>query len=547
MRAALEQVKQELGADALVLETREIRAGGFLGIGSRPLIELRVAVNEPPATMESGRTRQPSRRAAEGDFADEMKTVTRRTSASSKATGKTLSAFSAQAKGQTPAFAAMAARAYANESARQDEETDGTQHGNSPAQKVMPADVGLNGDEDSSGIELADTPPRIVHKPSPKALRTPVAPASEPEPERMRIKIAAAEPAPEPDEWPVESARTTEALLGSRELFGGDLARLRAEMRTEMSAIAFSMNALVARQVTHRDSSDGHDSEARATFEADPEIFDSPFYEIYSVLIAAGLRPELARGAVRAGLQNSTRQVRDAATIARAGLVATLPSILRFADDPLAAAPGSDSAPLAIALIGPTGVGKTTTIAKLAARVVCRLRRRVELITFDTWRIAATEQLRIYAEIIGAGCHVAHSVGDLDALVRRFAGVATVLIDTAGRSPADLTDELELGNYLREYDDLLKLMVMPATTHQIDAHAAFRQFALYGPDQLILTKLDETTRPGAAVSVAGDSPLPLTYLSSGQRVPEDLERATPLTLALRVVRASFASQDARAN
>lgn len=235
--------------------------------------------------------------------------------------------------------------------------------------------------------------------------------------------------------------------------------------------------------------------------------------------------------------------MRNYETLARAGLVATLPSITRFAPDPLAPMIGSTNAPSAIVLVGPTGVGKTTTIAKLAAQVVCRLRRRVVLVTLDTYRIAATEQLRIYAEIIGAGYHVAHSVRELDTLVRRFSGGATVLIDTAGRSPADLADEMELGGYLRECDDLLKMLVLPATTHPVDAHAAVRQFSLFGPNQLILTKMDETTRPGAAISVASDSGLPLAYLCSGQRVPEDLERATPLSFAARVVRASFAIQE----
>ena len=271
-------------------------------------------------------------------------------------------------------------------------------------------------------------------------------------------------------------------------------------------------------------------------------MFDSPFYEIYSVLTSAGLRPELARGAVRAGLASGSRQQRKYETIARAGLVSTLPSIVRFAHDPLAPAAFTGRTPTAIALVGPTGVGKTTTIAKLAARVVCHLRRRIELITLDTYRIAATEQLRIYAEIIGAGYHVAHSVDELDSLVKRYSRNATVLVDTAGRSPAELSDEMELGNYLSGCEELLKILVLPATTHPVDAHAAVRQFSIFGPDQLILTKLDETTRPGAAISVAGDAALPLAYLCSGQRVPEDLERATPLTLAARVVKASFAGQ-----
>jgi flagellar biosynthesis protein FlhF len=198
-------------------------------------------------------------------------------------------------------------------------------------------------------------------------------------------------------------------------------------------------------------------------------------------------------------------------------------------------------APLAVnamaAFIGPTGVGKTTTIAKLAARVALRARRRVEMITLDTYRIAAVEQLKTYAEIIGAGCHVARSVVELDALTQRLAGEATVLIDTTGRSPHDLADQLDLADYLRGNESLLKCLVLPATTHSADAQLATNKFALYGANRLVLTKLDETVQPGAAVGVAADAELPLIYLSAGQRVPEDLDRATATTFADYVVRA----------
>jgi flagellar biosynthesis protein FlhF len=505
MRAALEQVKQELGADALVLETKEVRAGGFFGIGSKPLIELRVAANNVASKTANKAAALPEsgKRARNWEEEEGREDVT---PAASSSFAKSASAAST-VKGN--GFAAFAARTYATESTSVvTEPSRPTPPQNPPAPRRA-----------AQGVEIASTPPQVVRRAAPP-----------PVPEASVAPVA-----PRPNVPPSAPAAIDPAT--------GELARLRSEMRAEMRALGFSMNAIVARQVTHGDSLEGAQNQLRETFEADPEMFDSPYYEIYSVLTAAGLRPELARGAVRAGRMNGSQQLRNFETLARAGLVTTLPSIARFAPDPLAPMIGSPDAPSAIALIGPTGVGKTTTIAKLAAQVVCRLRRRVVLVTLDTYRIAATEQLRIYAEIIGAGYHVAHSVRELDTLVRRHSGGATVLIDTAGRSPSDLADEMELGSYLRECDDLLKMLVLPATTHPVDAHAAVRQFSLFGPNQLILTKMDETTRPGAAVSVAGDSGLPLAYLCSGQRVPEDLERATPLSFAARVVRASFAIQE----
>jgi flagellar biosynthesis protein FlhF len=95
---------------------------------------------------------------------------------------------------------------------------------------------------------------------------------------------------------------------------------------------------------------------------------------------------------------------------------------------------------------------------------------------------------------------------------------------------------MELADYLRASENLTKCLVIQATTHPFDAQAAVRKFALYGANRLVITKLDETTRPGAAVRVARESGLPLLYLCAGQRVPEDLELATPEALAGRIVR-----------
>jgi flagellar biosynthesis protein FlhF len=185
-------------------------------------------------------------------------------------------------------------------------------------------------------------------------------------------------------------------------------------------------------------------------------------------------------------------------------------------------------------VIGSTGVGKTTTVAKLAARIALEERRRVELVTLDTYRIAAVEQLKTYAEIIGAGCHVVRSVLELDVLIRRFPAEATVLIDTTGRNPHDLADQHELSDYLKRHTEIRKCLAVQATTHPIDAIAAVKKFEMYGADCLAITKLDETTRPGAMLELLAECGLPLTYLCMGQRVPEDIKVATPENFAARI-------------
>jgi flagellar biosynthesis protein FlhF len=193
-----------------------------------------------------------------------------------------------------------------------------------------------------------------------------------------------------------------------------------------------------------------------------------------------------------------------------------------------------------VALIGPTGVGKTTTIAKLAARIALKEQRRVELITLDTYRIAAVDQLKTYAEIIGAGFHVPRSILELDVLIRRYSGEATIMIDTIGRSAQDLSDQMELADYLRDNEQITKCLVIQATTQPADVQVAISKFALFGVNSLVITKLDETCRAGASVATAAGAGLPLVYLCNGQRVPEDIEIATAESLTACILRTNNA-------
>lgn len=494
MRAALEKVKQELGEDALVLETRKVRSGGFLGLGAQELVELRVMPN-PAAELKPKSKPSTNRGMTALNLKDDAPALPRQqaTQASfSDESGNTvnnLKGAETSVAGKPTMFGALAARAYNTSRPSRSEE--------------MLNESAYAQAESTRGIETAETAPRVVHQ-------------------RMANTAAKS-----------EEAKSVQRDNASMEFARQELARMRAELRSELRAISYSINSFATR------ARDLDNKETRSILEADPELFEFPYYESYLLLASTGLAPEYARNAVRAAMANGLREVRDVNTVARAGLVGTLPGIIRFGEDPLTALPGSETAPSAIALVGPTGVGKTTTIAKLAARIVCRLRRRVELITLDTYRIAAVEQLKTYAEIIGVGCHVAHDVHELNALVNRFSKEATVLIDTAGRNPHDLAEEMELGDYLRERPDMLKLLVLPATTQTSDVQAAMRQFAIYGANRLVLTKLDETTRPGAAITAIANSHMPLVYLCAGQRVPEDFERATPLMLASYVVRAGM--------
>lgn len=314
-------------------------------------------------------------------------------------------------------------------------------------------------------------------------------------------------------------------------LLVNELKRLQAEMREIKFSLATSNNVT---DINKKLSVDDN--------EYPEHLCESPYYEAYMSLLGASVEPKLARRAIEASINIARHQGYidgDRVKVAHLGLSQVLRETLHFADDILSLDPGTPGTPSAVVFVGPTGVGKTTTIAKLAAYASLHAKQRVELITLDTYRIAAVEQLKSYAEIIGAGFHVARTTVELSALKNRLAGKALVLIDTAGRSPNDLADQMEFANYLRNDCDLLKCLVLQATTHPLDAEVAIKKFGLYRPDQLVITKIDETTRPGAAIGIALDAQLPLAYLCNGQRVPDDFELASANSLASNVLRGAL--------
>ncbi|WP_339744432.1 flagellar biosynthesis protein FlhF [uncultured Rubinisphaera sp.] len=187
-----------------------------------------------------------------------------------------------------------------------------------------------------------------------------------------------------------------------------------------------------------------------------------------------------------------------------------------------------------VAMVGPTGVGKTTTIAKLAANFRLRDNVRMGLITVDTYRIAAVDQLRTYAEIIDLPMKVVSTAVEMKQAVAEFAGMDLILIDTAGRSPRDEVKLQELKAVLGDIvvDDVH--LVLSATTGYRHLRTTAEQFKSVGLTSVILTKLDEAPSLGAILNITSKLGLPLSYLTTGQNVPKDIEPAQP-TRATRLI------------
>lgn len=178
-----------------------------------------------------------------------------------------------------------------------------------------------------------------------------------------------------------------------------------------------------------------------------------------------------------------------------------------------------------VALVGPTGVGKTTTIAKLAAHYRLKEKRRVGLITVDTYRIAAVEQLRTYADIIDLPMQVVSTPREMREATRQLDDMDLVLMDTAGRSPRDEIKIQELKAFLTEARaDEVHLVLSSGTGARALVQTA-QQFAAVGTTALVLTKLDEAPALGNLLPMVHGGRLPVSYLTNGQNVPDDIETA----------------------
>jgi flagellar biosynthesis protein FlhF len=176
----------------------------------------------------------------------------------------------------------------------------------------------------------------------------------------------------------------------------------------------------------------------------------------------------------------------------------------------------------AVALVGPTGVGKTTTIAKLAANFRLNQKCRVGLITVDTYRIAAVDQLKTYADIMDLPMEVVTTPDDMQAAVQRMADLDLVLIDTSGRSPRDASHMQDLHDVLAAAKADEIHLVLSSVTSNAALERSVEQFRQVGASHLLLTKVDEAAQLGSLLPLLQTSNLPLTYIANGQCVPNDL-------------------------
>lgn len=188
-----------------------------------------------------------------------------------------------------------------------------------------------------------------------------------------------------------------------------------------------------------------------------------------------------------------------------------------------------------VSFVGPTGVGKTTTLAKLAADFHFRKGKKVGMITVDTYRIGAVDQLRTYAEITGIPLEVVYTVKDMSAALESFRGCDLVFIDTAGRSAKNSLQIAEMAQYINSLENNAVFLVVSATTKQKDLHRITQAYRRSNYNGLIVTKVDETETYGTILNVSRLTRLPIAYITVGQNVPDDIEPADSGRLAQLVL------------
>ncbi|HYF14935.1 MAG TPA: flagellar biosynthesis protein FlhF [Phycisphaerales bacterium] len=347
----------------------------------------------------------------------------------------------------------------------------------------------------------------------------------------VELKVPAKAPAPSPAT--VRSAKpehsraqgiTERVTAGTVDAGAGSDAEAAA-LRAELESIKRLLGQLLGesrRNVLTTESLLGHAGLAE------------PLANAYIRLQDAGVRPDLLDrliGGVRDEL--SPEELRDDQIVAS--------TLLRHLGAMMPSAPGLTKAgkrstpaglrPLVIALVGPTGVGKTTTIAKLAATYQLRHGASVGLVTCDTYRIAAVEQLRTYANIIGLPLKVALTPKEVEEACASLASCDVIILDTAGRSQHDAQRLDELSAFVDAARPDEVHMVLSAAAAEDVMLGAAQRFSVLRPTHLVITKLDEAVRFGSLVALAQAAGTKISFVTIGQEVPEHIEPARSERLA----------------
>ena len=357
-------------------------------------------------------------------------------------------------------------------------------------------------DFDANAVALAAESAPVWTPPAPPAASAPMPPRISAQPPAATLKPApatasAVHPAPAPSFTPLPAAAAIPVLAAAPEApamnagMENELKSLRRMLETQLATLAWK------------------DLEKRAPVHT----------EMLRELTQMGLDPEVASTVVgRIPVQTDLAKARRLSIAGLARLIAVT------GDDWL-------DHGARIAFVGPTGVGKTTTLAKLAVRWALRHGNRdLALVGADTARLGAQEQIRSLGQLLGVPVYTPDSVAELPALLERLQRFRCVLVDTAGQSQREAQLAHRLQAIADSHPGLATTLVLSASTQCGAVAETVRRFAPARPQSVVITKLDEAVSLGGLLSVLAHGKLPVAYTSEGQRVPEDLRPARAFEL-----------------
>ena len=264
--------------------------------------------------------------------------------------------------------------------------------------------------------------------------------------------------------------------------------------------------------------------------ESSPDLSDA-----YGVLTAAEVSPELAREVIQAAEGRAAKMAPPKQRKAQPGSRAVFRDALaeelgsRIKVQP--ALGRGEARPRIVALVGPPGCGKTTTLVKLAVNYGLAARRPVMLLSIDTYRVAAAEQLRSYSAILGVGFQLAETVTALAQAIEEHRGKELIFLDTPGLGLAEAANYSGLAQFLSTREDIDTHLVVSSSMKSADLSRVVNGFEVFRPQRMIFTRLDETGSFGPILNEAVRTGKPLSFFSTGQRIPEDLEAATKSRVA----------------
>lgn len=497
LKEAMANVKSELGVDAVILHTNKIKKGGILGFHAKEIVEVIAAVEDEPvvkeqkpamdtgaaseAVLQAAAAARASRNSAPEPEPQLMQpqptgNFTPRNMVSQYQTAGTIEAISHAMAQNTPSPTFGEVLASVNKA----QEQAGQPIVNEQAASVAPA-VDMNPDVEQPVVK----------------------------------------------EEPVEPVSVAEEKLVSAE---SDAEQLTLEKEVETA------------------SEDSTDLDVK-----EQEILDlqNQLEEMKSMLVEmsrnkdeAGGIPNLQRAMEAQGisqhvLEDMISKLNGTEILAPQNSIKALKALEKYVRKAIRIANGitlySDK-PKIVALIGPTGVGKTTTLAKIAAKFVLEEGAKVALITADTYRISAVEQLKTYSDILGLPLEIVYNPQALQEAIEKHRDKQLILLDTAGRSQYNAYQMKELSELLNIDADIEKHLVMSATTKTSDGLELLDNFSLCKPDRVIFTKVDETKTHGIILNILHRRKAALSYLTNGQSVPDDIEPASIEKLAELLLR-----------